>query len=452
MNTSEYLTSSSRDYAIYVCKNRAIPAIQDGLKHGQRIALWLLRDRDEKLKTFALSGLMGYSRLYVHGETSANNAISLLAAPYKNNVCLIEGHGQFGNRVAPDKDGIGAPRYTEVRRAKSAEAILYPDLDLVEKMDNYDGSNQEPVSFLPLIPTVLLNGVEGVAIGWSTDILPRSLSGLIQATVDALNGEKRIRGLEPHFARYNVGVKSLEGNKYEFSGRAEIVDSSTVLINELPPGLSVEKFRKRLIQMEEEDLIASFADRSTETIEVHVKFKRGSIKGWTEDAALEFFKLREKASERIVVLAWNGTSIATYDDPATLVREFAAWRLGWYTKRYEKMVADASYELLYWLGLHALFETPTFLTKIGKFKDKADMEAAINTVFKKWEIVLDDKQFDRILNLQTYRWTKAYAEEVSKRIAELDTEINADTAILNSPDKLKDIYVAELNALKKLKV
>jgi DNA gyrase/topoisomerase IV subunit A len=442
---------SSREYAIYVCKNRAIPAVQDGLKHGQRIALWLLRNRSDKLKTFALSGLMGFERLYVHGEVSANNAISLLAAPYKNNVCLIEGLGQFGNRVAPDKDGIGAPRYTEVRRAKAAEAILYRDLDLVELADNYDGSNQEPVAFLPLIPVVLLNGVEGVAIGWSTSILPRSLTGLIQATKDALNGAKKIRGLDPSFARYDVTTKDLGENRWEFSGKAEIVDSSSVRITELPPGLSVEAFRKRLIQMEEDDAIASFADRSTETIDVHVKFKRGTVKDWDEDKALDFFKLREKTTERIVVLSWDGQSIATYNDPAALVREFAAWRLGWYTKRYEKFVSDDAYELAYWMALNALFADSAFLTKIGKFADREAMEKAVAAVLKKAAVEIDDSQKDRILNLPTFRWTKAYADEVNKKIADLSARIENNLSVLADPKKLKQVYLDELDQLTKLK-
>lgn len=266
MDSSDYLLQSSRDYAIYVCETRAIPNVQDGLKHGQRIAMWLLRNRSEKMKTFALSGLMGYERLYVHGETSANGAIGLLAAPFKNNTAMIEGLGQFGSRVAP-VEGIGAPRYTEVRKSKAAEAILYRDLDLVPLTDNYDGSNKQPVHFLPLIPLVLLNGVSGVAVGWSTEILPRSLKSLIQASQDALNG-KPIKGLEPHYARYNITVKTLDTNKYEYSGKADIIDTSTVRITELPPGMSIEKFRLNLITMEDADMIQGFTDRSLSLIHI----------------------------------------------------------------------------------------------------------------------------------------------------------------------------------------
>lgn len=450
MSASQYLIQSSREYAIYACSTRAIPALQDGLKHGQRIALWLLRNRAEKIKTFALSGLMGFERLYVHGEVSANDAIGLLAAPYKNNVPMIEGLGQFGSRTAPVA-GIGAPRYTEVRRAKAAEAILYRDLDLVPMKDNYDGSNQEPRHFLPLIPMVLLNGISGMAPGWSTEILPRSLKGLIQATQDALSGAKTIRGLEPHYERYDITVRPGLTNQWEFSGKCVIEDTSTVKITELPPGLSVDAFRKRLIQMEEMENFVSFTDRSTDAIDITVKFKRGSVRDWTPDRALNFFKLREKTTERIVVINWDGASITTYADPAQLVRDFVAWRLGWYTTRFEKLVGDNAYERNYWYLIRALFQGG-FTKKLGTFPDKATMAQEILKIASKAKVAVDESQLDRALGLQTYRWTKEFEEEVNAKIAALDKSIAEFEATLASPEKLKAVYAAELDELKKLKV
>lgn len=450
MSTSQYLIDSSREYAIYVCSFRAIPNVQDGLKHGQRIALWLLRNRADKIKTVALGGMMSAERLYVHGDVSANNAIGLLAAPFKNNVPLIEGLGQFGSRTAP-VEGIGAPRYTEVRRSKAAEMFLYRDLDLVPLKDNYDGSNKEPVHFLPIIPTVLLNGVAGVAVGWSTDILPRSLKGLIQATQDALAGAKTLRGLEPHFDRYNITVKPLiEKNRYEFSGKCVIEDTSTVRIIELPPGISIESFRKKLIEMEENDTIVSFIDRSTEAIDITVKFKRGSVKDWTEEKALNFFKLREKSTERIVIINWDGQSIRTYSDPAELVRDFVEWRLGWYTTRFEKLVADTSNERDYWRVLEVLFKGG-FTKKLGTFANRSQMEEEVTAVTKKAKIAVSEPHMDRVMALATYRWTQEFEAEVKDKIAKLTADIADYEATLASPEKLKAVYQSELDELKKLK-
>jgi len=472
---TDYLLRDSREYAIYVCSTRAIPSVEDGLKSGQRIALWLLRHRADKIKTFALSGLMGFERLYVHGEVSANDAIGKLAAPFKNNVPLIEGLGQFGSRVAP-VEGIGAPRYTEVRRAKAAEAFLYRDLDLIPLEENYDGSNVQPKHFLPLIPTVLLNGVAGVAVGWSTEILPRSLKSLIQATQDALAGTK-IKGLEPHFNRYNVGVKNLGPNQWEFTGKLKILDTSTIQITELPPGEKIDSFRAKLIKMEDENEnpVQGFTDRSTDCIDITVKFKRGYLgaqaahvheymdqgrkfrdriparKAWTEDDAIRFFKLTEKTTERIVVIDWGGNAIRTYSTPEELVVDFAMWRLGWYTKRFEKLKADAIYERNYWRVLAALFKDQ-FTKRLGTFPDRKAVEDDVTKVATKSKLTLDDKQLDRVVNLPTYRWTKAFEQEVNSKIADLDSAIAEYEAILASPARLKAVYHDELEELKKLKL
>jgi DNA gyrase/topoisomerase IV subunit A len=79
--SSEYILDISRDYSLYVCSSRAIPSIADGLKDAQRKAMWLLRNKNEKIKTISLSGELISSNLYLHGDASASGAISLLAAP-----------------------------------------------------------------------------------------------------------------------------------------------------------------------------------------------------------------------------------------------------------------------------------------------------------------------------------------------------------------------------------
>jgi len=449
-NSSDYILDSSREYAIYVCDTRGIPSVIDGLKSGQRMALWALRDKSEKIKTFALTGLLGSLKLFVHGEASCNNAIGLLAAPYKNNHCLIEGLGQFGNRIAPDKDGIGAPRYTEVRRAKISEAILYKDLDLIPLVDNYDGSNKQPEHFLPLIPTVLLNGISGVAVGWSTDILPRSLKSLIEATKAALLGQP-IGNLTPHYERYNIKVTSTgKPNQWEYSGAAEIVDTSTIRVTELPPGMSIESFRAKLIEMEDTDVIMNFTDRSTENINIFIKMKRGSIAGWNEEKALDFFKIREKVTERIVTIDWSGNSIRTYDNPQKLVMDFAQWRLAWYTKRYEKMLFDDTYELNYWYALRALFEMK-FPTRLGGFLNKEDVEKSVQEIVDLKNIKVDNPQLERIVNLPTYKWNTDFLLEINKHIDALEKSIASHKDILGSPNKLLKVYIDELDALKSFK-
>jgi DNA gyrase/topoisomerase IV subunit A len=447
-NSSNYILDTSREYSIYVCESRAIPKVTDGLKDAQRKALWLVKSKAEKIKTVSLAGEMISSGLYLHGDASAAGAISMLAAPYVNNVPLLDGIGSFGTRVAP-VDGIGAPRYTYVKRGKAALELMFPDMDIVPVKENYDGSTIEPQHFLPLIPTVLLNGVSGIAVGWSTEILPRSFKSLIDATIAILDG-KTIKRIPPSYELYNVGVKHLEENSWEFTGKLEIVDTSTIKITELPPELTLEKFKERLNTYEDENRISTYTDRSTDTIDITIKMARGTVKGWSESRAIEYFKLKQKKSERIVVIDWNNTSIRQYENAEQLVKDFVAWRLEWYKTRYEHKLTKDDYELGFWKGVKACFDDK-LPARLGSIKSRADLDADVRVVAEAKKVILDDKRIDRIVNLPAHRWTKdAYADVLAK-IKELEANIKDYKAILKDPERRKSIYREELETLKKVK-
>lgn len=444
--SSDYILDTSREYSIYVCESRAIPKVTDGLKDAQRKALWLVRNRAEKTKTVSLAGEMISSGLYLHGDQSAAGAISMLAAPYVNNVPLLEGIGSFGTRVSP-VDGIGAPRYTYVKRSRATQDLLYPDLDIVPLKENYDGSTMEPVHFLPIIPTVLLNGVSGIAVGWSTEILPRSFKSLVNATLAALDG-KKFKRIPPSYERYDVGVKHLEGNAWEFTGKVKILDTSSVKITELPPDLTLEKFKERLNQFEDDKKINTYVDRSTKTIDITVKFGRGAIKGWSEAKVIDFLKLKQKKTERIVIIDWNNNAIRQYESAEQLIKDFVDWRFGWYTTRYQAMVDHDEYELGYWKAVKACFDDK-LPDRISGFKDRASLEADVSKVTAKFK--LDQKRIDRIVSLPAFRWVKTGYKDVLAKIKELEAQIKEHKAILKDPERRKSIFRDELEALKAAK-
>lgn len=470
MTSSKYLLDISREYSVYVADTRGIANVVDGLKTSQRIALWLLRNRSEKMKTVGLVGQMAHERLYVHGDTSAANAINLLAAPFKNNYPLIQGEGEFGSRIKPD--GIGAARYTEVKRSNIAQSLLYTDLPNVPMVKNYDGSNMMPKHFLPLIPTVLLNGIVGVAVGYSTNVLPRSLNDVVQATIDTVKGIEP-KELKPHYESYDVDIGNIGPNQWEIKGKATIVDSSTINVSELPPGLSLDDFRKKLIIMEENDDIMDFDDNSSETIDINIRFKRGTLKAqkartelingkkvrvsakpeWDTNKAINFLKIKERVTERLSVIMWDQNSIETYDDPRDLIKDFVKFRLTVYIDRYTRLSTEASDELIYWQTIAALIDN-AFMKKLGTFEDKAGMIEEINRIANLVKLSPTDKHIDKIVNLPTYRWTKQFEKEVRDNITRLEKDIKEYEAILKSKTKIKNIYIKELtdvqNNLKKI--
>ena len=445
-SSSDYILDTSREYSIYVCESRAIPKASDGLKDGQRKALWLMRSRAGSIKTVSLAGEMISSGLYLHGDKSASDTISLLAAPYCNNVPLLEGEGNFGTRVAP-VEGIGAPRYTYVKKNRASDHLIFQDLDIVPLKDNYDGSTKEPVTFLPIIPTILLNGISGIAVGWSTEILPRTLNDIITATIGALEG-RRFKKLKPKYDYLDLDVIDNKDGSWEFIGKVDIVNTSEVRITELPPDLTLDKFKKRLLQYEEAGRINDWTDRSTDAIDITVKFKRGSIKGWTEETAINFFKLKAKKTERIVVVDWDNKAIRQYESAEKLVEDFVEWRFNHYVLRYQKLLADTSYELKYWMGVKACFDANLPSQLLAK-KDKAAVKAAIKKVTS--GIGLDDAQLEKITNLPTYRWAKDFLQYCKERIKELKGLEKEYQKLLRKPSLIRDIYKDEVLALKREK-
>lgn len=443
--SSDYLLDSSREYSIYVCENRAIPRVTDGLKDAQRKALWLVRNRADKIKTVSLAGDMISSGLYLHGDTSASGAISMMAAPFCNNITLLEGTGSFGTRVSP-VDGIGAPRYTYVRRSKIAQEILYKDLDIVPLKDNYDGSTKEPITFLPLIPIVLLNGISGIAVGWSTEILPRSPKVLVDSCIKVLDG-KSLRKLIPTYTYLTCKAKHLEENTWEFKGTVNKLNTSTVHVTELPPDLTLDKFIMKLNKLEDDGVIRNFVDKSTDKIDITVKFKLGSIAKKTDEQLIKILKLRSTMKERCVVIDWNGSSIKQYDNAEDIVKQFVDWRLGFYKDRYQKKYDDDSYELRYWKGLKECFDKklPEDLPK------KTNREAIEKEIMKITKTIgLDQKQVDKISSLPTYRWAKDFYQQTVDKIKELEKNIKYYKDLLKHPDKRRAIYREELVELKKL--
>lgn len=443
-DTTSFIKETSREYSIYVCQSRGIPSVSDGLKDAQRKALFVMKTINEKIKTISLSGRLISENIYLHGDAAAADTISLMAAPYCNNVPLLSGIGAFGTRIGPND--WGAPRYTYVKKNTHTEHLIYRDYDIIPLKENYDGSVMEPKHFLPLIPMVLLNGVSGIAVGWSTEILPRSLSSLIDATLAAIDNKKKLSDLLPEYEYLQTDVRPLGANAYEFTGKVEI-DGSSVIVKELPPDLSLEKFKARLNKMEDEELIQTYVDRSTKDILVEIRFKRGTISSWTPEKAIEFLKLKSKTTERLVVLDWDGNNIKQYENPEQLVRDFVSWRLGFYTVRFNKLIAEASEQLRWNLALKACYDKqlPAYLPKAN---DRAEIIDKISQITH--GIGINDDQLSRIAALPSYRWAKDSYQDILKNIEDLKLTVADYQDTVSNPDKLRAIYRQEVVQLKKL--
>jgi len=177
------VTQMKEDYLAYsmaVLLGRAVPDLYDGLKPVQRRVLQTMFEENLKPdgRFVKCARVTGLTMAYFHPHSGAYGALVNMATPWNNNIPWIDGHGNFGSTV----DGPAAERYTECKLRPSAVDILLQNKETWETQPNYDGSRQEAIRFNTAIPSVLLNGDSGIAVGYATRLAPHNIRAIVEAT------------------------------------------------------------------------------------------------------------------------------------------------------------------------------------------------------------------------------------------------------------------------------
>ncbi len=434
--SSDYINKSRRDYSLYVLQMRAIPSLADGLKAGGRRVLWTAKD-GQKYKSAALAGRV----MPLHPHAAPEGAINTLAAPYGNNIPLLQGFGAFGTLLRPT--AYGASRYTSVRVSQFTKDVVFRDIELIPMVDNYDGTLQEPKHFLPLVPIALLNPTQGIAIGFATNILPRSLNDIIDIQIKFLKGRKRIKDiLWPIFDPIDAAAEELEetnnGNiAYTFHGVvSNYRGTNSVIVQALPYGLSHEKFIDHLDNLKETGIITEYEDRSKDRYEIEVKFKRGK----REDNVKTQLKLISREVENLTLIDLDGESVLTVD-PIEAIRLFTKWRLGWYLHRYKRLHTDLSVQIQKYEDTLLAIEGNIGSTARNLIKSRADL-----LVFLGESGIVHT---DYIANLPVYRFTRDEVKKVENKLEEAQELLKHYKKFIRSEDERKKIYISELREVLK---
>jgi len=218
------------DYASYVILERAVPAILDGLKPVQRRILHSMKDLDDG-RYNKVANIIGHTMKYhPHGDAAIGDALVQLG----QKDILIDTQGNWGNILTGDSSA--APRYIEARLSKFALEVVF-NAKTTQWKGSYDGRNKEPVNLPVKFPLLLAQGVEGIAVGLASKILPHNFVELIDASVAYLKGEKFqivpdfLTGGHADFSRYNDGLR---GGKVRVRAKISILDKKTLVITEIP--------------------------------------------------------------------------------------------------------------------------------------------------------------------------------------------------------------------------
>jgi topoisomerase-4 subunit A len=264
------MDSNFIEYASYVIKERAIPDVDDGLKPVQRRILWSLFKMDDG-KFHKVANVIGDTMKYhPHGDAAIGDALVVLA----NKEFYIEKQGNFGNILTGDV--ASAARYIECRLTPLAKEVLFNN-DITEFTDSYDGRNKEPVTLPVKIPSLLMIGADGIAVGMATKIMPHNFKELLEAQIAILRKQKV--EIYPDFVQGGImDVSEYEDGNGKITLRAKIDrEGRKLIIREIPATTTTESLIasiERAVSRNKMKL-ASINDYTTEKVEIEIVPMRG---------------------------------------------------------------------------------------------------------------------------------------------------------------------------------
>lgn len=288
------------DYASYVILERAVPEVTDGLKPVQRRILHSMKQLDDG-RFNKVANIIGHTMQYhPHGDASIGDALVQLG----QKDLLIETQGNWGNVLTGDS--AAAPRYIEARLSKFAGEVVFNPKTTPWKL-SYDGRNKEPVVLPVKFPLLLAQGVEGIAVGLASKILPHNFTELVEASIAILKDEDF--DIYPDFqtgglidvSKYNDGAR---GGKVRIRARIKKQDNKTLVISEIPFGITTGSLIESIIQANDKKKIKirKIDDNTAAEAEILVHLIPGTSPDQTMDALYAFTQCEVPISPNACVI------------------------------------------------------------------------------------------------------------------------------------------------------
>ncbi|NDV81010.1 DNA gyrase/topoisomerase IV subunit A [Bacteroides sp. 51] len=274
------------DYASYVILERAVPHINDGFKPVQRRILHSMKRLDDG-RYNKVANIVGHTmQFHPHGDASIGDALVQLG----QKDILIDCQGNWGNILTGD--GAAAPRYIEARLTKFALEVVFNNKTTEWKL-SYDGRNKEPITLPVKFPLLLAQGVEGIAVGLSSKILPHNFNELCDASINYLHGEEFqlypdfLTGGSIDVAKYNDGER---GGSVKVRSKIDKIDNKTLAIREIPFGKTTSSVIESILKAVDKGKIKvrKVDDNTAAEVEILVHLAPGVSSDKTIDALYAF--------------------------------------------------------------------------------------------------------------------------------------------------------------------
>ena len=412
------------DYASYVILERAVPAIEDGLKPVQRRILHAMKCVDDG-KMNKVANIVGQTMQYhPHGDASIGDALVQLG----QKDLLIDCQGNWGNILTGD--GAAAPRYIEARLSKFAlETVFNPKT--TEWMLSYDGRKKEPIHLPIKFPLLLAQGVEGIAVGLNSKILPHNFNDLCDASLAYLRGEEfRLypdfpTGGEIDVSRYNDGERG--GVVRIRSKITKTDDNKTLIISQVPYGTTTAKIIETILRAQDRGKIKirKVDDFTAEEAKIVVQLAPGSSSDKTIDALYAFTDCEVSISPNCCVIE-NRKPIFT--NVSTLLRKstdntmaLLKWELEIQKSELEEQYFYTSLERIF--IENRIYKEEGYETAADKEKLIAFVDKALEPFKAKLIREVKREDIEKLFDIRMIRITKFDSKKADELMKDLEKKI-----------------------------
>lgn len=411
---TEIIDGGYLEYAMYVLQSRAIPSVIDGQKTVNRKLIYAMLNEHSGKRT-KLVDLGSISKFnYHHGESSATEAASHMAASWCNNAPLFEQHGNFGSRLVQEPS---SPRYIYASISENFKKFF---IDTEVAPVNFDVENPEPAYYLPIIPWVLINGVSGIAVGFKTDILPRAIKDVLTATKSYLKNPKRFleenKPIKPTFPHFRGEIEQRGDNQWKTRGIIEFVGKYTYAISELPWGYDRASYVTLLNELCDKDLIKDYSDECSK-IGFGFKIKVTAAQKATIDKdPYKYFYLEKIHTEILTTMGTDG-KLKIFGSVAELIAYFCGFRLTKFNDKIEYDKNKLNFEI------ERLTDKQNFITDVvaDKLPFKETSRQGILDYIRGWITEKDHgKQF---VNIPLYECTTDHVAKLVDTVIDMKSEL-----------------------------
>ena len=464
---------------------RSIGSLYDGLKPSQRKILYSCFKRKlySEIRVAQLAGYVSEHAAYHHGEASLQSAIIGMAQNYvgSNNINLLMPNGQFGTRIMGGHDSA-SPRYIHTELNKIVD-LIYPKIDfnMLEYNDD-DGILVEPKYYVPILPMVLVNGMNGIGTGFSTSIPMHDPIDIIKNMKRKIKGEK-YGNIGPYFRDFVGKIVKVDKKNYISKGKYEILDECNLRITELPIGKWTDDYKKFLDglipdtgkskkslenekgkkkKQPQKTIIDYVNNSSDKDVDFTITFEKGFLNSlqWDEDENIDgiekFFKLTTSKglSYNNIHLYNSKNQIKKYDNVYDIFDEFYKIRYQLYVDRKEYLLNELSNELSI-LKSKMRFIQDVMNEKIQIYKRKrVDI---IQDLLKEEYLMVHEgriidfksnmnpeevKYYDYLIKMSIYLFTEDEIEKLEEKINKLNIEYDS-----LYKKTIEEIWLSELDNL-----